>query len=211
MNDTVKFDQSCERFRKFIIRLTINRVSYYALWGCDLSDNEIDKLLLTNSGKVVLFKNPTVLFEAIKDEKVLTFDSIRTRKWALNSLKLKKDILTKFIRDNYSFNVNDLEQYSKIKKRELIQQSKNKYNLYINIINLFGDYAYQKESRVLLKLLKNKNIHLFWEYCYDRTVWRINKEEFDKLEKLFLKKIDVTDFRKNVKKLKEQFILNVQT
>lgn len=209
MSNIKKFQKYCEYYRKNVTCLILKKKKYFTLWGTDSEDREKDKFILNQYGKIALFKNVTELFDSIKSNELVLFDKNRTRKW----MKKSKDILNKKLTDSISNEyVFSLDQFLKIiptRKSNIVSLSPLKYNLFIDIVNIIDDYEIQIRNKSLLKLRKNKNVSLFWEYCYDRVLWGLKDEDKLKTNRLLLSKLKITDLRKKVLELHDEFLSNI--
>lgn len=204
-----KFQKNCDCYRKYVICMVLNKKKYFTLWGTDSEDKEKDKFLLDKLGNIALFKNVNDLFYSVNSNDLVFFDKSKTVKWMNKS----KNILNKKLIDYISNeNVFNLEQFPKIvtvKKSSLAKLSNLKYNLFIDIINIIADYGFQIGNKSLLKLIKNKNISLFWKYSYDRVLWGVKEEDKLLINRLLLRKLKITDLRKKLFKLKSLFLKNI--
>lgn len=209
MSNINKFQKNCEYYRKYVTCLILSKKKYFTLWGADCEDREIDKFLLNQSGKIVLFKNVTELFDSIKSNELVLFDKKRTVRW----LNKTKNILNKKLIDSISNEyVFSLDQFLKIiptKKSNIVRLSTSKYKLFIDVVNIIDDYEFQIGNKSLLKLRRNKNVSLFWEYCYDRVLWGVKEEDKPKINRLLLSKIEITDLRKKIQELHDVFLTNI--
>ena len=75
---------------------------------------------------------------------------------------------------------------------------------------MIDDYEFQIGNKSLLKLRRNENVSLFWEYCYDRVLWGVKKEDKPKVNRLLLSKIKISDLRKKVLELHDIFLKNIR-
>ncbi|HWA04908.1 MAG TPA: hypothetical protein VG961_00060 [Ignavibacteria bacterium] len=209
MSNNEKFQKNFEYYRKYVICIILNKKKYFTLWGADNEDRENDKFILNKFGKIALFKNVTELLDLIKSNEIVLFDKSRTRRW----MKKSKDILNKRLIDSISNEyVFSLDQFLKIiptKKSNIVKLSPLKYNLFIDVVNIIDDYEFQIGNKSLLKLRRNKNVNLFWEYCYDRVLWGVKEEDKPKINRFLLSKIKITDLRKKVLEIHNMFTNNI--
>lgn len=210
MSNLKKFEENCEYYRKYVTCLILNKKKYFTLWGADIEDRENDKFVLNKFGKIALFKNVTELFDSIKNKELVFFDKNRTERWMNKS----KDILNRKLIDSISNEyVFSLDQFLKIipsRKSNIVKLSPLKYSLFIDIVNMIDDYEFQIGNKSLLKLRRNENVSLFWEYCYDRVLWGVKKEDKPKVNRLLLSKIKISDLRKKVLELHDIFLKNIR-
>jgi hypothetical protein len=75
---------SSEKHRKYLIAITFNGEKYFTVWGTDMKDNEVDKLLV-NSGKLIVFRKKSAIKIAaarvknvFKDEQTLLIGYIQS-------------------------------------------------------------------------------------------------------------------------------------
>ena len=54
-----------EKYRKYLLEIVFEEQKYYTVFGADLSDKEIDKLLVNADGSILLFSVPTDLLSLI--------------------------------------------------------------------------------------------------------------------------------------------------
>lgn len=209
MSNNEKFQKNCEYYRKYVTCIILNKKKYFTLWGADSEDRENDKFILNKFRKIALFKNVTELFDLRKSNEIVLFDKSRTRRW----MKKSKDILNKRLIDSISNEyVFSLDQFLKIiptKKSNIVKLSPLKYNLFIDVVNIIDDYEFQIGNKSLLKLRRNKNVNLFWEYCYDRVLWGVKEEDKPKINRFLLSKIKITDLRKKVLEIHNMFTNNI--
>ncbi len=81
----------------------------------------------------------------------------------------------------------------------------------IHFINLFGDYAYQREAEdaYLLTLHREKEIRTFFDYAYDNYVWDNPKHAgYRSLKELDYLRFDEEAFRKTIRQMLRLFMDN---
>lgn len=185
-----------EKYRKYIVTLKFLNEEYFIIWGTDLNENEQDKLLLDENGKIVtILKEELILYNLMKfGTEINYFDKENFLKWQ-NELKKFSKI----------FSGNNLS-YTKYEIDLLIENfimnnivdfklSQKIYKEYVDFINLVNDFAIQTNDVRLLKLTREKNIRYLWNFSYDNHLFNnsinnnmcIDKKKFDeiKFKKIF--------------------------
>jgi hypothetical protein len=79
---------------------------------------------------------------------------------------------------------------------------------YIDFINLIDSFVYQTNNKVLMKLLKDRDIRTLWEYFYDNFVWKVRLSQA--LRKKALKNFDMELFRITFSKIYAFFLSNMR-
>ncbi len=209
MSNFKKFQKNCEYYRKYITCLIINKKKYFTLWGADSEDREEDKFILNKFGKIALFEDVTELFDSVKNNELVLFDKNRIGRWMNKSKNILNGKLIDSISNEYVFSLDHFLKIIPTKKSNIVKLSPLKCNLFIDILNIIGDYEFQSGNKLLLKLRRNKNVSLFWEYCYDRVVWGVKSEDKTKIDKKLLRNLKINDLRKKVLKLHGVFLNNI--
>src|SRR4051812_10533995 len=159
-----------EKYLKWIVRITADCKNYYTLAGIDKSDPDIDKVLVDNDNKLLLFDRITQLMAYIKRGENL-FDRTNTLKWV-------KALQPPF-RSTSSFD------FDLLKKKKL-SISDNKYlEDLVTTIYLITDLAHQTQNKKLLNITSSLQVENLLDYHANRCIW----ERDEKAIKSSFKKI----------------------
>jgi hypothetical protein len=199
-----KINKISEDYRKYIVQVKINGSYFNLICGDDLSDNMNEKLLIDKDNNIIISKNIGVLAKFIKKNKV--FDNINLKKWLRNITPFyKKQPDYKYALYNFDVLVEDF--ILNIEKT-LVKLPRRNCAEYIDFINLIDSFAYQTNNKVLMKLLRDRNIRTLWEYLYDNFVWKVRLNQ--DLRKKALRNFDMELFRITFSKIYALFLSNMR-
>lgn len=204
MNITKKINNLSENFRKYIMFIKINGEYFYMITGDDLSDKINDKILINKENKIIVSENFNHLIKYTKALKV--FDNLNFRKWLKNIIPLYKT------KPDYKYGIYNLDMLVKDfilnTENTLIKLPEKNCKEYIDFINLVDSYAEQTNYTTLLKLRRDKNINILWEYFYDLFVWK--KPLKEKQKKYSLKYFNINLFTITFSKIYSHFLSNIK-
>lgn len=75
-------DEINARYCKWIISFQLDSISCYAVWGTDLTDGENDKFWIDDQQRILLFREPEQLINALLQPSVSAFDTATMSNWA---------------------------------------------------------------------------------------------------------------------------------
>ncbi len=164
--------KASEEYRKYLIELQFDNFNAYTVWGTDMADKEIDKLLVSNT-KVMAFKEIKEIKLAFKDIDTPFLDDMNFREW------VKHEDL------NTAYSVNNLTWLSKFKFSFLNDRSTSLEVL--ADINLIQDFAVQVEHSRLQPIFEQSAMVNLKDFIYDNHFWKggdkdrfaLNKEEIE--------------------------------
>jgi hypothetical protein len=145
-----------EKYRKYLLEVIFAGNKYYTVFGADLSDSEIDKLLVDNDGNILLFSNPADLLAMIL-KGTSFFDNERLHKWAEENL----DVIEPYTVVNF-----DILTKGDIGFKD-IQSFKSIYYT----LGIIDDYSNQVSDKGLFTLLKKDILLQFKEDLSDYFIW----------------------------------------
>lgn len=168
-----KFDELCQQYKTWIIEYNSGSFAspLYMVWLTDSSDDDMDKLILSEENKIIAATTPTLLLDAIKELTILP-DRIKTTQWLhsipheeLNAFTVYDINRIQAALDSKQFTHTALEEAS-------------------SFINLFGDLAEQLGSNELWELSHKDSLGYLWNFFYDWIFWPRYKdqEEFEKMK-----------------------------
>jgi len=155
------FTELSEKYRKYLIQVNYKKLSYYSVFGADLTKEEIDRLLIDKKGRFVLAYTIPNLVQFIKSCDWHSFDEENFSKWLLHINS--GSIYTSFDLDSLIFH------------RE--RNNKELNDLY-NLLGLLDDYSFQTEDNSLSHLLSQTEIQEFKDEMADATLWSISKKVY---------------------------------
>lgn len=155
------FTELSEKYRKYLIQINYKKLSYYSVFGADLTKEEIDRLLIDKKGRLVLAYSMPNLVQFVKSCDWHSFDEENFHKWLLHINS--GSIYT-------SFNLDSLIFYGERNKKELS-------DLY-NLLGLLDDYSFQTDDNSLSSLLSRIEIQEFKDKMADATLWGINEKVY---------------------------------
>lgn len=149
-----------EKYRKYLLEIVFAEQKYYTVFGADLSDKEIDKLLVDADGSILLFSMPTDLLSLIL-QSTSFFDNGVLQEWAreINGIKepyavINFDVLSKNI-----FDLNDIGLFKSI----------------YDTLGIVEDYSNQISDERLLALLEEAILLQFKDDLADYFTWSESK------------------------------------
>ncbi|MEZ2440736.1 hypothetical protein AB6805_03375 [Chitinophaga sp. RCC_12] len=149
-----------EKYCKFLLEIVFAEQKYYTVFGADISDNDIDKLLVNADGSLLLFSTPVELLSLIKKNNSF-FDNEALQEWAreINGINesyavISFDVLSKDITD-----LNDLELFKSI----------------YHTLGIVEDYSKQINDERLLALCEQGILVQFVDDLADYFTWSENK------------------------------------
>jgi hypothetical protein len=160
-SEQIFYDKS-QIYQKWLIRIISQQLTEPVLivWLTDLSDKEIDKMVLTKSNRIAGAIHHTKLFEYLFEDKGVLPDPVNTLTWMDEVSNLDSISVT-------NFNINHIEN-----SLSGVGFNKISINESINFINLFRDLALQLNDKVLYRLSRKKEIMQLWEFGYDEIFWK---------------------------------------
>lgn len=104
-----------ERYRKYLLEIVFVEQKYYTVFGADISDNYIDKLLVDADGSLLLFLSPMDLFSLIP-KNTSFFDNGALQEWTGRVAGIIDPYAVYFFDDLSKdiFDLNDLELFRSI-------------------------------------------------------------------------------------------------
>lgn len=177
---------------------------FYTISGDDLTNNMNEKLLINRDNKIIISDKFEYLVEFIKNNNV--FDDLNLKKW-LKEILSKYYVQTSYKYALYNFDVLVTDFILNI-ENTLYKLPQRKCKEYIDFINLIDTYAEQINHKTLMKLRKEKNINMLWEYFYDLFVWKLKLNQIQKRKKL--KNFDMNLFRVELSKMYSLLLSNIR-
>ncbi|PUZ19590.1 hypothetical protein GA0116948_12514 [Chitinophaga costaii] len=149
-----------EKYRKYLLEVVFEEQKYYTVFGADLSDNEIDKLLVDTDGNILLFPLPHDLFSSIQNRTTF-FDNDMLKKWAIEAFDFEKPyaVINLDILSKNTFYLNDVQLLKSI----------------YGTLGIIEDYAYQIGDKSLLALMEKDVLLQFQDSLSDYFIWSENK------------------------------------
>ena len=158
-----------DKYRKYLISIQLSDKSLFAVWGTDLSDDERDKLIISNAGMIIC----SVDFRAFKDYllKNVTsfFDVDNLSKWLLEVNS--SDLSVSYDFNNIGHFIKNKNKISDVEKGELIE--------IVDFLNIALDYSTQIDSSYLNSRLNERNVLMFKDYIYDNFMWNSDLNQID--------------------------------
>lgn len=148
------FTQISERLRKYLIRIKYRDEYYFTVFGADLKDHEVDKLMVDGGNNLLLFLSRNKLKYYLKQGN-LPFDKENLNEWA-------------FFLSHSSKPYQDLDLDSLIDVAEGIEWSSRAFK----ILGVIEDYARQVNDGELLSIIEGDVINLFKNNVSDILIWR---------------------------------------
>ena len=189
-------NSNSEKYRKYLILVKFNDRRKLAIWGTDMSDNEVDKLLASQDGVILLFESKKELLEKIHNYKDLFFDSDNFIKW-ISEIENEKEYAT--------YNIDDLEEVLGNKESIIREEFKEECIDLLSLMDLFGDYAYQFSDDRIKSLIENQNTSIFRDYVYSNFLWDEKNLRSQESEKAVNERFDYEIFRDEMKNLIDIF------
>ena len=194
----VNTDPISEKYRKYVLGLTIKDQFFYVLHGSDTTTfNGDDKFLVNSNGMILLFQTIPLLINYIRICQFNTFDSSNTLEWA-DEYKGKIPYSTIDFDRTFQI-VNSPISLHAISQSDTIHV--------VDFINTFGDYAYQREKDdpTLLLLHRKEEVRTFFDFAYDNYVWDNSEHAgYRSLNEIAFLQFDELKFRKTIQKMLEK-------
>lgn len=158
MKDT---NEISEMYGKFLLEIVLAELKYYTVFGADISDNDIDKLLVDADGNLLLFSTPMALLSSIP-ENTSFFDNVTLQEWAKEINGIKEPYAVIYLDDlsRDIFDLNDLELFKFI----------------YHTLGIVEDYSKQMNDEGLLALFEKDVLKQFVEDLANYFTWSENKE-----------------------------------
>lgn len=194
-----------EKYRKYIIRLILNRKFYYTVYCAEINEQLTDKILVDKK-KILCFRRIRDLIDYLTNNKIAGIDYPTMLKWSNKMVNLNPNVDDKTIA-NCTYNLDLMRNIYFDPNFELSELKKKESLEFIDFINLFKDYADQISYNRYVKLSNNKDIRLVWNFCYDRYFWKHDeKRDFRNLN---LVKINRDKFVMYMQKIYDCFTKNI--
>ncbi|WEK20484.1 MAG: hypothetical protein P0Y49_04950 [Candidatus Pedobacter colombiensis] len=146
-----------EKYRKYLIELQFESLNVYTVWGTDMKDDEIDKLLVKKD-KLIAYKNIDVVTKSLKEVRHPFLDSENFNNWVIEEGFRKV------------YNVNDFRLLSNFSLHMLIDRSI--YLEILNCINLVQDFFTQIEDGALDSFFETRSIIDLKDFIYNNYFWK---------------------------------------
>lgn len=191
-----------EKYRRYVVELRYQQQRWYILWGPDLTTRrEPDGLLVNRQGQILIFKEIAIVIRYIRQGNFLPYDAINFKRWAQH------------YEGAGAYSGSDLDRIDALATSpiQLDQLTKEEAIEIINFINLFGDYAYQRETQdtSLLVLHREHEVRTFFDYVYDNYVWDLPEHiGYHNLNELDYLRFNEEKFREQVRQMLESFMKN---
>jgi hypothetical protein len=157
MKDT---NEISEKYGKFLLEIVLAEQKYYTVFGADISDSDIDKLLVDADGSLLLFSTPIALLSLIP-ENTSFFDNNTLQEWA-KEINGNKEPYAVIYLDDLSrdiFDLNDLELFKSI----------------YHTLGIVEDYSKQMNDEGLLALFEKDILQQFMEDLANYFTWSENR------------------------------------
>lgn len=156
----IDFSKS-EKYRKYVIELQLQEVTVYTVWGTDMQDDEVDKLLVENSS-------------------LISFRSLDTMRLQIENMEhpyLDKQNFTNWIHEedlSNVYNVNNVRILSDFNFNFLKNKSTSLEIL--NTLNLIQDFYIQINAENLDEIFDNQDVIDLKDFIYNNFFWKKRKE-----------------------------------
>ena len=200
MTDKEKHPDPSEAYQKYITGFFWCGNLWYALWGADFENHEEDKFLTNENQKILLFDNIGILKKYTSKSNVHSFDSENIRKWSLQH------------KDNNAYCTFDIDKIKNLANTPFTLSciSREDGMEFTHFINIFGDYANQKNDQELLGLHREKDVRTFFDFVYDNFVWEAPEYAgYRSLNEIDYFQFDEERFRNTMQQMIELFMENV--
>lgn len=147
-----------------------------------------DHFLLNNNKQIIFFKKATHIKDNIVVLSRYNFKTVRFKNWSKDLKKLKT------LKSDCTFDLDTIYKIF-INFTDPLKLNISDLKDYIDFINIAGDYAHQIKCDKLLRLRREKNIDLLWEYTYDVFFWGVKGNEKVKLHNKMKKAWNKQRFR----------------
>lgn len=195
----INTDEVSEKYKKYVIELlTSDQRKVYLLWGTDNSNQDFDYVFLNNDNYINAFSKIETLKKYLEMQEIKV-DPLNTKQWA------------KEHNSNKPYSIYNLPKVTKVLTPAF---NLNKLNQAIasdllNFYNLFSDFAYQINDVELLKITKEKNTKIFFDFACNTFFW--NSSGVEKDIKIAAKGFDnslfVNNYSKMIKVFEERILI----
>lgn len=202
IHTVVNSDSVSEKHRKYVYDIKWSKQYFFFAEGADLTIfNQDDKFLIDKDGRILLFKVILSLVNYIKEGNYVAFDQDNFKEWARDYTS--EAAYTSYDLDHITDIISHPISLENISQDEIIEL--------LNFINLFGDYAFQREQEdeYFLTLHDQKEVRTFFDFAYDNYVWD-NPEHagFRSLNELDYLRFDEEQFRATIQQMLRTFMDN---
>ncbi|MBC6369159.1 hypothetical protein [Algoriphagus sp. AK58] len=152
-----------DKYRKYLICFKLSEGDFFSVWGSDLTDNENDKLVVSENSLIVCSKE----LKALKNYLLLNvdsfFDSNNLRKWLLENGVDESCV---------SYNLKCIDLL--IQRESNLDEIYDKNNLVkiVDFLNIALDYSIQTNNLILTNLLERPDLMVFKDYVYSNFLWK---------------------------------------
>ncbi len=185
-----------EDYRKYLISISIFGRNYQTVWGTDLEGDD-DKLIIGNNGEIIFSTDFEGLKNYLLSHTELLFDRANFLKWLNESENIEPYATYNF--DQIQRLVDQREHFLDIEQKNLLIEVND-------ILNLIGDFAYQKNDQSLLTILEGKNTLLFKDYVYTEFLWNSSNDQILDIEAKVRQEFNEELFIQHMKKLYDFFV-----
>lgn len=197
-------DLVSEKYRKFLCSVKLDSRIYYIIAGCDINNNNDDKLLLDSRGRLILMPLSNSIFGIAEMKEALIFDRDNFIQW----IEELKPLLA--AESSYSYALYDMDLlYNELLIKNLYSihtLARKTIEEFVNFVNLVDDFAIQTHNDNLKELIRSESITLLWESYYDIEFWNKDKDTtFNSL----ITNFNEIDFKISFAKMYSIFISNL--
>ena len=191
----VNSDSISEKYRKYVLGMVLNSQLLYGLQGADTTTfNYDDKYLTDEHGAILLFRTISSVVDYIQKDHFLAFDRDNLLGWAQE------------YRGSLPYSTFNLDRIHSLIKSTISLHSLSQADTIeiLMFINLFGDYAYQREQNdpTLLLLHRHREISTFFDFAYDNYVWDDPEHAgYRSLNELDFLRFDEAAFRRTIEQM----------
>lgn len=186
-----------EKYRKYLISFKILDTEYFSIWGTDIENGEIDKLVLNSEGDPMLSTDINGLRNFLLDNEQLLFDKKNFIFWLSESKEAEPYT---------SYNLSLVKELIDLDQPFLNGDHKEMLIEVFNFLNLFSDLAYQKKDSEFISIYENKNNQMFIDYVYTIFFWTSSDEKILEIESVVRQEFNEELFRKHLKELYDYFL-----
>lgn len=197
-------DWISETYRKYALGITYHKESFYILDGHDMTTKDYEEnYMVDQAHRIYAFRSIEQLRSFILTQKPLAFDQERLLLWAKHHKKT--EAYSQFNFDEVRRLISGYIKLSELTKEQALE--------ILNLINLFDDYALQRErakgDRTLVVLRQEKEVDTFFDYAYNNYIWE-NPEYagYRSLNELDYLRFDEEKFRENIQEMLKLFVDN---
>ena len=164
--------KTSDLYRKYIIVIAYSGINYFTIWFTDTTSHNLDDEFLCNEeGSILTFTGSDAIFEYIKKNHLRLKDSNNFIGWVRNFNKNDDEII-QYDLDKLVLKIN--KEIELLESKELIEL--------LNFYNLVADYAHSINEKVLLKVLNDNELKIFFDFVYDNFFWK--KDVFKPINEL---------------------------